>query len=112
MSSKEYICDNCNYKTPYRQSYEKHLKTELHLTGHRKTRIDKKIPDKCPYCLYTSNISSTMQSHIIKNHLNPEEQKKKLKYYCDCCKIGYSAKSQFEVHVNSKRHKNRIMYMG
>lgn len=112
MNSKEYICEKCNYKTPYKYSYKKHLETELHLTGHRKTRTDKKTPDKCPHCLYTTCVSTTMQQHIIKNHLTPEEQKEKLKHYCDYCKIGFMAQSQYDVHLKSKRHLNKIIYMG
>lgn len=111
MDSKEYICEKCNYKTVYKQSYKAHLKTELHLTGHRKTRTDKKTPDKCPHCLYTTGVSTTMQQHIIKNHMTPDEQKEKLKYYCDVCKIGFMAQSQYNVHTKSKRHQNKILYM-
>ena len=112
IEKKEYICEKCNFKSVHCCSYKKHLTTQLHLTGKRKQRDDKIIPDKCPHCLYTTAVNTSMQSHIIKNHMTPEEQKQKLKYYCDHCKIGYLSKVQYDRHTESKRHANKLIYEG
>ena len=111
IKKKEYICEKCNFRTYYNSSYKKHLTSQLHLTGKRKPRKDKIIPDKCPHCLYTTVVNTSMRSHIIKNHMTQEEQKKELKYYCDYCKIGYLSKVQHERHLQSKRHKNKLIYL-
>jgi uncharacterized protein YutD len=42
MDKKEYIRDKCNYSCKYLSIWIKHINTELHKTGIRKTRIDKK----------------------------------------------------------------------
>jgi DNA-directed RNA polymerase subunit RPC12/RpoP len=76
MEQKEYVCEKCNYKTAFKSSYDQHLETELHKTGKRKTRTDKKILDKCPHCEYASKINTDMQTHIILKHMTEEEQKK------------------------------------
>ena len=107
----KYICEKCNFKSDYKNSYEKHLKSELHLTGKRKIRNDKKIPDKCPHCLYTTKVNTDMQTHIISKHMTQEEQKEKFTYYCDYCKWGVLYKSQYDNHLESIKHKNQLKYL-
>lgn len=104
---KEYVCEKCNYKTEIKSCYEKHLNTELHKTGKRKIRTDKKVIEQCPHCDYTSKVNTDMQTHLIR-HLSEEEQKKKFNYYCDHCKIGYLYESQYNLHIVSTKHKNNI----
>ena len=99
------IKKKCKYKTEIKNSYDKHLTTQLHITGKRKTRSDKKIPDKCPHCLYTTKVNTDMQTHIISKHMTPEEQKKKFTFYCDYCKSGVLYKSQYKRHLESIKHK-------
>ena len=107
MQKKEYICDKCNYKTELKSCYEKHLTTELHKTGKRKTRSDKKILDKCPYCEYISKVNTDMQTHVISKHMSEEEQRQKSRFYCDCCKVGFLYKSQYNIHLTLSKHVNK-----
>ncbi len=37
-----YICDKCDYKCNFISQWNNHIKTELHKTGKRKTRTNKK----------------------------------------------------------------------
>jgi hypothetical protein len=108
MEKKEYICEKCNYKTEFKHSYEKHLTTELHKTGKRKERSDKKILDKCPHCDYTSKVNTDIQTHIISKHMSEKEQKEKFKFYCDYCKIGFLYESQHNIHLTLVKHKKNV----
>jgi len=112
MDKKEYVCKKCNYKTEFKHCYEKHLTTQLHKTGKRKTRSDKKVPDKCPHCLYTSKVNTDMQTHIITKHMSQDEQKEKFPFYCDHCKQGVLYKSQYDRHLDSTKHKKQLIYLG
>lgn len=112
IENKEYTCEKCNFKTQFKNSYKTHLKSELHITGKRKPRKDKQIQDKCPHCLYTTKIKTSMDTHIIKHHMTQEEQKEKLTFYCDYCKIGTLSNAQHERHLNSTKHKNKLIYLG
>ena len=37
----KYNCDKCSYFTDMKLSFERHLKSILHITGKRKSRTDK-----------------------------------------------------------------------
>ena len=53
---------------------DKHCKTELHKTGKKKTRSDKKEEFKCKICnLYTTNQQTNLKLHILNNHKTKEE---------------------------------------
>src|SRR5437868_2331396 len=106
----EYICSKCDFKTLMKCNYDAHLKTEFHKTGKRKTRTDKKVPDKCPHCEYITTVSTSMQTHILR-HMPEDEQKTKSKFYCDDCKIGFLHKSQYDYHIISLKHKERAEYI-
>lgn len=112
LENEEYICNKCNFRTYFKQSYKNHLQTQLHLTGKRKERKDKKILDKCPHCLYKTKAYTAMETHIIRNHMSPEEQKEKFTYYCDYCKVGTLSKAQYDRHLKSKRHNEKLVYLG
>ena len=105
-------CEKCNKTFTSNAHYLIHCETELHKTGKRKPRSDKKIPDRCPHCFYTTKINTDMQTHIIAKHMTPEEQKKKFTYYCDHCKFGVLYKSQYDNHLNSIKHKKQLIYLG
>ena len=112
LENKEYICEKCRFRTYFKHSYNTHLKTKLHLEGRRKERKDKKILDKCPHCLYTTKAYTSMQTHIIRNHMSVDEQKEKFTYYCGYCKIGTLSRAQHNRHLQSKRHKEKLIYLG
>ena len=106
----KYDCKNCDYKTTYISQWNKHIETELHKTGKRKTRLDKKCIDKCPFCTYNSKGNTNMKQHILNDHGTTEERKTKFKYYCDCCDYGTFAKSLYEKHTQTQKHINFIKY--
>lgn len=111
LSKREHVRIECTFRTFFKHSYNNHLKTKLHLEGRRKERKDKKILDKCPHCLYTTKAYTSMQTHIIRNHMSQEEQKEKFTYYCEHCKIGTLSKAQHSRHLQSKRHKEKLIYL-
>jgi hypothetical protein len=76
VSSYKFICEQCNYKCKYESEWLKHINTELHKTGKRKERIDKKEPLKCFNCEYETKNKTTILQHILNEHSTLEERKK------------------------------------
>lgn len=107
----KHICVNCNFKTNYISQWNKHIATEIHKTGKRKTRSDKKRLDKCPYCDYTSKGNTSMKQHILNEHKSVVERKDNFKYYCEYCDYGTFAKVLYENHKLTKKHNNFIKYV-
>ena len=105
---EEYVCEKCNYKTKIISSYKKHLETELHKTGKRKQRKDKKKDEyKCDKCDYTTTNESNYKLHYLNNHGSKEERKKEFKYYCEKCDFGCFAEICFIRHNDTRKHKNK-----
>ena len=100
----KYICEKCNYGTNYKSQWRNHLKTVLHKTGKRKTRTDKKYPDKCPKCDYKPTTNTNMKLHTLNNHSTREERKNEFKYYCEYCDYGTFATTIYNKHIQTKRH--------
>jgi hypothetical protein len=109
MSVYKYVCEKCNYKTNLKVPYERHLKSELHKTGRRKTRSDK-ICDvyECEKCKYTTTVGSNYKLHILNNHSTKEEKKIKFTFYCEECSFGTFGKSYFAKHLETIKHKRRV----
>lgn len=101
----KYICENCNYKCKYKSIWDKHCDTELHKTGKRKTRCDKKIKAKCPDCDYKTSSSTNMKQHKLNYHSTEEEREKQFKYYCKLCKFGTFGKKLYDNHLTTNKHK-------
>ena len=72
MENKElkYKCEKCNYLTNYKSSYDKHLKSELHLLGKRKERSDKKNK-KCEETFCKSSSCKSSSCFKIGRRRNP-----------------------------------------
>ena len=104
-STYKFICEKCNYKCNYKSIWNKHCGTELHKTGKRKTRYDKKINEKCPDCDHTTASNTNMKQHKLNYHSTEEEREKQFKHYCKLCKFGTFAKKQYDNHLNTKKHK-------
>ena len=69
-------CEKCNKTFNSNAHFLIHCETELHKTGQRKTRSDKKEDIKCTICnIYTTKQKSTMKLHILNNHSNKETKK-------------------------------------
>lgn len=105
----KYNCDQCNYHTNVLNSYEKHTKSTLHITGKRKARSDKKNISgfKCDVCGYKSNNEFNYKGHYLNNHGTKEEKKKEFKYYCECCDFGTFVDTCYNLHIETKKHNTK-----
>jgi ribosomal protein L35 len=102
----KYSCDKCEYYTNATSSYKKHLNTEIHKTGKRKIRSDKKGDIyKCNICDFTSNKEHNYKTHILHNHSTKEKREKEFKYYCNCCDFGTFTESEYDKHMKTNKHK-------
>jgi hypothetical protein len=103
-------CEKCNKTFQSNAHYLIHCETEIHKTGIRKTRKDKKEDLKCNICnLYTTKQKPTMKIHILNNHSSIEEKKLGFKYYCEICDIGYVVEHKFNTHLNTLKHKIKVI---
>lgn len=107
----KYICEKCNYKGNIPSHWEKHINTELHKTGKRKERSDKKEPRKCNLCNYQTMNIVTFKQHILNEHSSLEEREKEFKYYCKYCNFGSFSIDSIEIHNKTKKHQyNEIIH--
>jgi hypothetical protein len=99
-------CEKCNKKFTSNAHYLIHCETELHKTGKRKTRTDKKEDLKCNICnLYSTRQPTNMKLHILNNHTSNEEKKNQFKYYCEYCDFGIFSELRYKNHLETKKHK-------
>jgi hypothetical protein len=101
----KHICEKCDYKCNFESQWLKHCDTELHKTGKRKQRTDKKNTGKCKDCDYFTNNNTNMIKHVLNKHSTKVERKEKFKYYCEICDFGTFSKNTIEKHNNSEKHK-------
>ena len=101
----KYNCDSCKFYTNYNSSWKRHIETEIHKTGKRKIRSDKKRIDKCPKCDYISKNNRSIKQHILTKHSTKKDRQTEFKYYCDKCDYGTFAILLFNKHCSSKKHK-------
>ena len=107
---ENYICVRCDYKCAYEKDFLKHLSTEKHKKGKRKTRSDKKeIPTihQCEKCDYNTTHIYNFKTHVLNNHSTLEVKKAGFTYYCECCDYGIFSKDNFDKHLLSKKHIRR-----
>ena len=106
MSEKTYyyICEKCNYKSNIFINLQKHINTEIHKTGKRKERSDKKSPRQCELCDYSTMNVVTFKQHYLNEHATLEEREKDFKYYCKYCNFGTFSKNIIETHNKTKKH--------
>jgi hypothetical protein len=106
----KFFCDKCNYSTNVSGSYKKHLETEIHKTGKRKTRSNKKCDlYECNKCDFTSKKEHNYFTHFLHNHATKEEKKLKFRFYCDNCDFGTFTESEYNKHVNTNKHKMKTV---
>jgi len=108
MDNKQhkYVCVKCNFKCNIKAKWETHINTELHKTGIRKKRSDYKEPINCEHCNYKTKNKTTLLKHKLTQHSTKEEREQKFKYYCTLCDYGTFSLDSFEIHKNTKKHKN------
>lgn len=106
---KPHKCEKCNISFKFKSQLEKHCKTELHKTGKKKTRSDKKEEFKCEICnLYTTNQQTNLKLHILNNHKTKEERKNEFPYYCELCDSGCMEEKLYKKHLETKKHKKKL----
>lgn len=105
--SREYKfhCKKCEFDTNYKSKWEIHIDSELHKTGKKKIRSDKIRIEKCPECEYESKINTNMRQHILIKHSTTEDREKEFTYYCKYCDYGTFAKSLYQIHKKTKKHR-------
>jgi hypothetical protein len=107
--NKPHKCEKCNISFKFKSQLEKHCKTELHKTGKKKTRSDKKEEFKCEICnLYTTNQQTNLKLHILNNHKTKEERKNEFPYYCELCDSGCMEEKLYKKHLETKKHKKKL----
>ena len=108
-NNKPHKCEKCNIGFKFKSQLEKHCKTELHKTGKKKTRSDKKEEFKCEICnLYTANQQTNLKLHILNNHKTKEERKNEFPYYCELCDSGFMEEKLYKKHLETKKHKKKL----
>lgn len=88
--SYKYICEKCNYNCNIISMWQKHINTELHITGVKKIRSDYKGDKKCNKCDYIGK--------TINNHSTLDEREKDFNYYCKLCDYGTLSKDLINKH--------------
>jgi hypothetical protein len=99
-------CEKCNKTFNSNAHYLIHCETEIHKTGQRKIRSDKKEELKCTICnIYSTKQKSTMKLHILNNHSTKETKKSNFKFYCECCDYGIINEKKYNEHLETTKHK-------
>ena len=102
-------CEKCNKTFTSNAHYLIHCETELHKTGKRKVRANKKEEFKCSICnIYTTKQPTNMKLHILNNHSSIEEKKIGFKYYCETCDYGIMNEIKYKIHLDTSKHKIKI----
>ena len=106
----KFICEKCDYKCNIISRWEKHINTELHITGKKKIRSDYKGEKKCIDCDYIGKTLNNLIEHKLNYHSSVEEREKEFKYYCKLCDYGTLSKDLINNHKNTKKHKRFESY--
>lgn len=100
-----YQCKKCDFKCIFKSKWFSHISTEIHKTGKRKVRKDRKAPIRCSVCkIYESKNSINMRTHILNKHSTVNQRKDRFSYYCDCCDYGNFHKLVFQKHLLTRKH--------
>lgn len=103
-------CEKCIKSFKSHTHYLLHCETEIHKTGKRKVRSNKKVDLICNICnLYTTRQTTNMKIHILNNHSDVETKKKGFKFYCVSCDYGIETEKQFNTHISTIKHKIKII---
>ena len=100
----KFVCNDCRFNTNFESLWKKHIMTELHKTGKKKIRSDKKFSEKCTQCNYIGKNYTNMTQHVLNDHSTKDERKVGFKYYCNYCDIGTFSKTTYKTHIETKKH--------
>ena len=103
---KTYQCEKCNFNCNTKARWEAHINTELHKTGKRKERSDKKI-HICE-CGYKTNQSSLYKDHKLRKHSEAKDRENNYTYYCNECDFGCNNERMYKNHELTKKHRQMI----
>lgn len=115
-----YNCDECEYSTPHRQNWYKHIKTKKHIE-----LVSDKETHHCKECNYSTDKrqywykhikSSRHEKNILVNKqlvIMPEEDNIR-KYQCEECNYSTNKRQYWYSHTKTDKHKENVknaMYM-
>lgn len=96
-------CECCNFKALSRTKWNIHLRSQKHLRN-GKSKVENYVCEICGYwCMHVFNLNA----HKICRH-GLTEQKKQAKLYCECCNKPFFATLFYDIHFDSKNHKNML----
>ncbi len=101
----KYNCDNCSFYCNEISKWEKHIETEKHKTGKRKTRSDYEGPYKCEKCNYENINKIAYIQHKLNSHSTIDIREKEFKYYCKLCDFGTFSDKAIKKHNLTEKHK-------
>lgn len=110
MDKPRLICEKCKYETIIDQAFIKHLNTELHKTGKRKSQ-KRKDDYKCNICEFHTRGKVNFKVHMLNNHSTKEEREKGYKYYCKYCDFGNFVENSFKSHLETEKHKRKTLFL-
>lgn len=97
IANRQYVCEPCGLEFKYRSYYKLHLNSKKH-------RYTIEPPEwKCKDC----NVSFRYESKLIR-HMNSQKHLGKPNVFCELCKYKASCLSQFNIHLATKKHLNRL----
>ena len=109
MDNNTFFCEKCNYGTNYKQVYDRHLTSGLHLNGNKTITPRTTITYTCNQCTYfqTKNKYNFM-IHTLNHHSTKEQRKEQYKFYCDTCDFGVFSQKLIDNHIKTKKHHNLV----
>ncbi len=106
---KDNYCSKCDKLFRFNSQYKKHCETELHKTGQRKCRSDKKEERICPHCdLYITRQPTNLKLHILNNHSTIDERRREFPFYCDLCNSGFMKTTGLDRHLTTRKHQKKF----
>lgn len=103
MSDKPYICKKCDVSFQFKYLLERHNKSKKHIGSDKTTYHCERGT-----CDYHTTSKTNFKMHMLNNHSTVQQKIEGFPYYCKICDIGCGAKSSYDRHLKSKKHKNNI----
>lgn len=108
MTSKTHKCEKCNYATPYKSNYTRHLKSQRH----NRTQLLEPVNFKCEKCNYQTDRKSNYTRHCkSKKHTSHQPQTggcvKKI-YECLACNKTFRSRVNCLPHLRNPQHQDNV----
>jgi len=99
----EFTCDCCNYTTPFKSNYSKHMFTDKHLLNHRKAHVKSHVTKS--QTISVKKVSKvnpkSTESHLLGNPKSTSE------YFCKYCEQPFKFKQSMYRHIKYSCTKNK-----